>query len=490
MNAAYVNSLELSFFSDAKFQLDQIISGLQSPERTNLDHGDIEQYIYKEGFEVLRCLFQGYLNMKADNELQHDFVHSSNGDKLTHVKQNTSRKLTCLFGDVIVTRKRYEQPKKSSHFPLDSQLNLSGDQYSDGIRHRVALEAVRGSFDNAIEAIGETTAGHVAKRQSLELVKDVAQDFEAYYEQVRYKAPEQTEDLLVLTFDGKGVVMRPDGLRECTKKAAKKSKKLNSRLSPGEKKDRKRMAQVAAVYTVLPHVKTAESIMKIVPVDDAIKPFKAPARNKRVWASLEREAEDVIEEAFKEALQRDPMQLRDWVILVDGLTHQLTLITRVMKRLKVDATIVMDFVHVIEYLWKAAWCFFDKGDDAVECWVAQRAVKILNGYGNQVAKGIRISATKQKILKRENVDKCANYLLKNKSRLKYGEALRLGYPIASGVIEGACRHLINDRLDITGARWSLSGAEAMLKLRSLKSSGDFGNYWSFHKRLSKDRTYS
>jgi hypothetical protein len=352
MNAAYVNSLELSFFSDAKFQLDQIISGLQSPERTNLDHGYIEQYIHKEGFEVLRCLFQGYLNMKADNAIQHDFVNSSNGDKLTHVKQNTSRKLTCLFGDVIVTRKRYGQPKKSSHFPLDSQLNLSGDQYSDGIRHRVALEAVRGSFDNAIEAIGVTTAGHVAKRQSLERVKDVAQDFEAYYEQVRYKAPEQTEDLLVLIFDGKGVVMRPDGMH---KKAAKKSKKLNSRLSPGEKKERKRMAQVAAVYTVLPHVKTAESIMKIVPVDDAIKPFKAPARNKRVWASLAREAEDVIEEAFKEALQRDPMQQRDWVILADGLPHQLTLITRVMKRLKVDATIVMDFVHVIEYLWKAAW---------------------------------------------------------------------------------------------------------------------------------------
>ena len=261
MNAAYVNSLELSFFSDAKFQLDQIISGLQSPERTNLDHGDIEQYIHKEGFEVLRCLFQGYLNMKADNEIQHDFVNSSNGDKLTHVKQNTSRKLTCLFGDVIVTRKRYGQPKKISHFPLDSQLNLSGDQYSDGIRHRVALEAVRGSFDNAIEAIGETTAGHIAKRQSLELVKDVAQDFEAYYEQARYKTPEKTEDLLALTFDGKGVVMRPDGLRECTKKTAKKSKKLNSRLSPGEKKDGKRMAQVAAVYTVLPHVKTAESII-------------------------------------------------------------------------------------------------------------------------------------------------------------------------------------------------------------------------------------
>ena len=101
----------------------------------------------------------------------------------------------------------------------------------------------------------------------------------------------------------------------------------------------------------------------------------------------------------------------------------------------------MDFIHVLEYLWKAAWCFFDKGDNAVEQWIAQRAIKILNGECSQVAKGIRLSATKRAITNRENIDKCADYLLKNKERLRYGEALRAGFPIASGVIEGACRHL-------------------------------------------------
>ncbi len=94
----------------------------------------------------------------------------------------------------------------------------------------------------------------------------------------------------------------------------------------------------------------------------------------------------------------------------------------------------------------------------------------------QVAKGLRISATKRKITNRANIDKCAGYLLKNKERLQYGEALKSGFPIVSGVIEGACRHLINDRLDITGARWSLQEAEAVLKLRSLKSSSDFESY--------------
>jgi len=160
-----------------------------------------------------------------------------------------------------------------------------------------------------------------------------------------------------------------------------------------------------------------------------------------------------------------------------------------MKRLNVKATIVMDFIHVLEYLWKAAWCFFDKGDEDVEQWIAEKAVNILKGKCSQVAKGLRISATKRKITDRVNIDKCADYLLKNKERLQYGEALNSGFPIASGVIEGACRHLINDRLDITGARWSLQGAEAVLKLRSLKSSGDFKNYWDFYKQMSKKRNY-
>jgi hypothetical protein len=188
--------------------------------------------------------------------------------------------------------------------------------------------------------------------------------------------------------------------------------------------------------------------------DDNVRTIRPPIRNKRVWASVERETGSVIEAAFEDALRRDPAQRRPWVVLVDGFPYQLKIIEKIKKRLKVKATVIMDFIHVLEYLWMAAWCFFDKGDSAVEDWVAARAVKILEGKCNQVAKGIRISATRRKLERRDNVDKCANYRLKNKSRLKYGEALAAGYPIASGVIEGACRHLINDRLDITGARLS------------------------------------
>lgn len=407
---------------------------------------------------------------------------------MNHVRTGTSRTLNSLFGSVTVIRKSYRQRNETSVFPMDAALNLANDRYSDGIRYRTSKEALRGSFDDVVESVGETTGGHVPKRQSLNIVRDVAQDFEAFYRKRRFIEPEATSDLRVLSFDGKGIVMRPDGLRDVTRKAAQKRKKLKSRLSQGEKKDRKRMAQVAAVYTVQPHVRTPSSIMKTSD-DQNVLPFRTPIRNKRVWASVEREAEEVIEEAFLEALQRDPEQKRQWVVLIDGLPQQIRIIEKVMARLNVKAEIVMDFIHVLEYLWKAAWCFFDKGDDAVEEWIAEKSIAILNGQCSQVAKGLRLSATKRKITDRGNIDKCADYLLKNKARLQYGKALSAGFPIATGVIEGACRHLINDRLDITGARWSLHGVEAILKLRSLKSSGDFEDYWIFHKKPSKQRNY-
>ena len=274
-----------------------------------------------------------------------------------------------------------------------------------------------------------------------------------------------------------------------TKLTHHRTQKLNSRLSAGEKKNRKRMAQVASVYTVQPHIRTPESVMQTNNEESNVHQLRPRLRNKRVWASVERESIKVIEEAFQEALQRDPEQKRQWIILVDGHPHQKKQIKRTMKKFNVQATIVMDFVHVTEYVWKAAWCFFEKDDTAVEGWVAERLLKILRGGCAQVAKGMRSSATKRQLESRENVDKCAQYLLNNKEHLKYGEALQEGFPIGSGVIEGACRHLINDRLDITGARWGLAGAEAILKLRSLKSSGDFNDYRTFHKQKSKERLY-
>ena len=489
MNSAYINSHDFPFFCGAKQQLNVMIEFLCSDLPLSDEHGAIEQYIHQQGHELLRRLLQGHLDLRASQEVRKYDVVSKDGLALTHFRAKSTTTLNSLFGQVTITRNGYNKRHVNSEYPLDAQLNLANDQCSDGLRLQLARQVNHCAYDHAIEHIKETTGAKIAKRQGLELVKDMAQDFVGYYQQNRYVEAEATKDLLILTFDGKGLVMRPESLRECTKKKAQNAKKLNSRLSSGEKKDRKRMAQVASVYTVIPHIRTAESVMKSEDEENKVKTLRVPARNKRVWASVKRESISVIEEAFTEALQRDPEQKRQWVVVIDGHPAQRKMIEKVAKTLKVKVTIVLDFIHVLEYLWTAAWCFFDKGDEAVEAWVAKYAIKILKGGSSQVAKGLKQSATKRKLAKRKGVDSCAKYLLNNTKRLRYDVALSSGFPIASGIIEGACRHLINDRLDITGARWGLDGGEALLQLRSLKSSGDFNDYWLFHKQQSKKRLY-
>lgn len=469
--------------------MENIIANLISPAFAQREHGDIEEFIQQEGTELLRTLLQSYLDVRTQNEVPHSAILSS-GQTLNHVRRNTSRKMVSHFGSVNINQLRYSQRHKDSRFPLDKELNLPLNHYSDGLRRRLIYEAIKSSFDESVKSIDRFTGGYVPKRQAMFLVNDIAQDFEAFYARQRFLEPEKTDDLLVLSFDGKGIVMRHDSLRSATKKTANAQKhKLQTRLSQGEKRNHKRMAQVATVYTVKHHIRPAESIIKRTP--DNVTYLRPQIRNKRVLASVERNSETVIIEAFQEALQRDPTQSRQWVILVDGHPHQIKLIKRVMRQLKIKVPIIQDFIHVLEYVWKAAWCFFEKGTDAAEAWVEERALKILNGQAGLVAAEIKRSATKRKMTEKERgaIDDCASYLIKGKTRLQYNVALKAGYPIATGVIKGACRHLINDRLDITGARWCLQGAEAILKLRSIYSSRDFDAYWMFHKQKSAERMY-
>ena len=190
-------------------------------------------------------------------------------------------------------------------------------------------------------------------------------------------------------------------------------------------------------------------------------------------------------------MRRDPAQHRAWVVLVDGEPHQLARIQAAAARHQVSVTIVMDFMHVLEYLWEAAHSLAPDNAQTAETWVQERALKVLQGHAREVAAGMRRSATVRalSVKQRKAVDTCADYLLNRQSYLRYDVFLAQGFPIATGVIEGACRHLVKDRMDLTGARWRLKSAEAVLQLRALRSSGDFDAYWCFHKQQELQRNH-
>ncbi len=161
------------------------------------------------------------------------------------------------------------------------------------------------------------------------------------------------------------------------------------------------------------------------------------------------------------------------------------------KKHGVALTIIVDIIHVIEYLWKAGRVFYPKSCPELEKWVQYRLLKILSGKAGLMAGGMRRSATLKKLTakQRKPVETCATYLKNKAPYLKYHHSLELGFPIATGVIEGACRHLVKDRMDITGAKWRLLSAEAVLRLRALRSSNDFDEYWDFHEACEHKRNH-
>jgi hypothetical protein len=472
-------------------QFNRTIDALRSPETRKLQHGDVEKLIAENGNELCRLLLQSHFDSLEQEEQVRDAVKGADGLERNHRRAGCERDLMSVFGKVEIKRIGYSKYGSQNLFPLDAQLNLPPNKYSHGLQRLVAEESAKGSFDEVVSSICRTTGGKVPKRQAEEIVVQVAQDFEIFYESRRMDAAEPTKDPLILSIDGKGIVMRPEGLRAATKKAAENElHKLKTRLSRGEKRNRKRMATVAAVYSIEPHVRTAETIMK---VDETTSTKTRPrARNKRVWASVSRDAEQVADELFQEALRRDPEQRRPWAVLIDGQPKQLQNILKSVQAYNAERTVlILDFIHVLEYLWKSAFAFYAEGSEDAEEWVQQRALLILKGKSSDVAAGMRRSATLRDLTdkQREPVDTCADYLLKYRELIRYDQYLQQGLPIATGVIEGACRHLIKDRMDITGARWMVERAEAILKLRSLRSSGDLEEYLAFHSAQELKRNH-
>jgi hypothetical protein len=146
----------------------------------------------------------------------------------------------------------------------------------------------------------------------------------------------------------------------------------------------------------------------------------------------------------------------------------------------VSVTIIIDFIHVLGYLWAAAWCLYPRADPQAEIWVHHQARRILRGQADRVIADLSTHADGLDDERRNGLDRAITYLSNQRPYLDYPTALARGRPIATGVIEGACRHLVKDRLDITGARWGLAGAEAVHKLRALTSNGDLDDYWTYH----------
>jgi hypothetical protein len=499
MSAAYKIEGEVATdpFSSSRRMFEDLVASASSASSLRSGHAEVEAALLNAGRGLLNRLFQDHLDLRSVGERRVEVVDES-GTRMSERRAST-RKLRMLLGPVIVRRFLYQEPGHAGRAPADAGLRLCDDGFSMGVRREVAQLCAADAYAPAVATLERLTGAHVAQRQAEELARRSAEDVDVFYRN-RAVEPAPDDAFLVLSFDAAGIVMRPTSLRPATKKKAEREPvdgRFPPKLKTGEKPNRKRMAQVGAIYAIAPFVRTPADIigeLNSLATDGSGTAAPRPARprpaNKRLRASVTRSCSEVIDDVFREALERDPEHQRRWVVLVDGGADQLRAVRRAAMGAGVEIEIIADLIHLIEYLWAAAYCFHAAGSEEARAWVTQRVRALLAGADPaQVAAGMRRSATLRKIQKRQAVDRCAAYMQALAPYMHYGRAIDAGLPIATGVIEGACRHLVRRRLDIGGARWSTEGAEAILLLRAVVLSGDLDEYWSFHEREVFARTH-
>jgi hypothetical protein len=466
----------------------EITSWLAGPDAGRLTHAGLEDELGSRSRELTRRLFQDHLDLRAGREQRRGQVTGPDGITRTRAEAEHSRLLSTVFGSVTVSRIAYRAPGAPNVHLADEELGLPRGRHSHGLGKMAAAAAARGSFGLACAEVRRQTGSVLARRQCQELTRAAAADFAGFY---AARPPPQAApgQVLVLSCDGKGVLVRPGHLRPRAAQVARRAAaKQDGRLSRGEVRTRKRMAEIAAVCDLTPVPRTPGDILD---PPDGPRPDAPRAERRHLTASIAAGAADVVADMLAEAGRRDPARQRTWIALADGNKDQIRWIQEAAAGTGTTITIICDFIHVLEYLWNAAWCFFPEASPQAGPWVRDHAAAILHGRATEVAAAIRNQAAAATLskTKRTTAARTASYLDAKAPYLIYPQALAAGWPISTGVIEGACRHLVKDRMDITGARWGVPTAEAILHIRAIIANGDWDDYWTYHLQREHHRNH-
>ena len=436
----------------------------------------VEEMTWVDLIETGRQTVAAYIEGQKE-ELPRPKMIEHGGKTLHRLPEQRTRPYISAFGPTPFRRDVYatRETQRQEVVPLDAKLGMPESDTSYLLQKWSGAQFVKDSYKESRGTLLEFL-GFAPSVNCLEDIAAAASEHaDAYFEQQEPVDPTTEEEILVATSDCKGVPMR---------KVDAPQKKLDDdvprgkRLQKGEKNGQKRMACVGGVYSVAPFRRTTEDVL-----DEVLRKEKQKQRpkphNKRLRAVLTRQvdgkevnAKDVVFDWLaNEVQQRDPHEQRTVVAIMDGETK-----LRDLQEVKISRAIgILDIWHVTEYLWKLAYCFHAEGSKMANVFVETYLQKLLDGKVNRVIGGIRQMATKRDLSKpkREKVEKYLNYFAERAEYMKYDEYLAAGYPIGSGVVEGACRHLVKDRMELTGMRWRIAGAQAILNLRAIYVNDDW-----------------
>jgi hypothetical protein len=455
----------------AQAQFEETVKFFRQASNDGLRLDELERGLWRRLLAMGLAMLEAFVAQAGDGDMGETI--EQDGQTLRRIDTLRSRRYLSIFGAVAISRRAYAvREKQQEHAPLDARLGLPEDEFSYVLKDWLQQSCVRDAFGEAVNWLGEMLELPLSVRSAEQINQRMAEEVEQFRLAQPVPSAREEAEVLVVTADGKGVPMRrPIEVRV----------RQGVRRRKGEKANKKQMAAVGAVYSIAPFVRTADDV-----IDEVQRRERAAERprpqHKRVWAELSRmhEGEQLSgkERLFAEmaiqAHERDPQHRNPLVCLMDGETALWEMQRAWLPR----AVGVLDLFHVLERLWDVAHCFHGEGSEAAETFVTHRLDMLLTGKVGYMIGGLRrlLAQSDLRGEKHRTVQKAIGYFDHNREHMRYDEYLAAGYPIGSGVAEGACRHLVKDRLERTGMRWTVNGAQAMLHLRALYLNGDWKSY--------------
>jgi hypothetical protein len=453
----------------------------------------VEEALFRELLVIGRWMLQAFLEMAGTGDVGPTLTVAGDSpsdpdQELPRLDQRHKRPYQSIFGEMTIERTCYGRDRIEAA-PLDARLHLPRRQYSYLLQKWLGSFVVDDAHAEAIEKLGTILGLEISVKASEDLNREQASDVEVFQDHLLIPEAATEAPLLVVTADCKGVPLVRKALPPEEATDTPLPAVANRRRGKGERANKKKMAAVGAVYTIEPFVRTADEVIDEVMRKEARERRPSP-ENKRVRAELLVGKVALFVWLADEVIRRNPHGSKPVIFLSDG---ERALHDRQSEYLPEDTVCILDLYHVMERLWKVTWCLFEEKAQRREAhqWVEERLKRLLEGKVDSVIRGMRYQATQRglKGQERKTVEETAAYFEGNRARMKYDVYLAAGYPIGSGVVEGACRHLVKDRMERTGMRWLPSGAQAMLDLRATYLNGEWDAFWDFHVAQEDQRLH-
>jgi hypothetical protein len=469
-----------TIIQDIRQEFEMLLDFVTGEQAQKATADQIERGLFKLLLAVGAKLLLLFFVMRSEC-CSRETIQTAAGQSLPY-ERDTKRTYYSIFGKLPIYRPYFYKSGVGGETPLDAMLGLGEDSYSDLLREVSDYLGVYNVYHKTGDILSRLLGLKLSTGAIESNIADDAADVENYYAQKPPPNPTEEAEILVVQADGKGVPMVLEELPE-----------LQVRLGKGQKRGRKKEAMVTSVYTITANIRTPQAV-----VDSFFQQnqtdtsrqkttHRCRPQHKHIWATLDGK-DAALERLAQQVAVREGEHILDRVALCDGYEP---LQTRVTKRFP-DFTLILDFIHADEYLWDVANALLgEKNPHRLE-WMAEYTLKILSGQTEQVIASFQQMAQDEQhtTKQRTQLDKTAHYFQRNLPYMDYATYLKRGWPIASGVIEGACRHFVKDRCELSGMRWTQSGVENLLRLRAIAENGDWEEYHQFRKRQRHTRLYS